>query len=230
MLKKLSSSYLLDGKLLFGMKELLGFDPYISPGFKHNASGHGTKIKVAEFDLNGKSFTVILMHNFRTGPASIRTWIEILEEGTTLIRFETGGSMLGNSYRRGDKYKITNGRAFYLANGFEMIDPETELVYNGLTKDAFYLLWFKEHSIPLINKNEIPDLSQLRGKTFSEEELEPYRQIEWHANVEFHHKKLQFTKSSIPGFFMKNGESNGTLTYEVNDFFPVCSKLEVKEL
>lgn len=230
MLKKLNNSYLLDGKLLIAKKEFIGFDPYISPGFTFNSAGEGTKIKKEEFSLNYYQFTVILMHYLQYGPGTVRSWIEVLRAGKTIIRFETGGSSLGYSYSKGDRFKIENGNAYYLARSYELIDPETGLVYSGLDKDQYYLLWFKAFSIPTICTTEHADHSNLEGTRFTEEEIEPFRQTEWKADAEFNGKQLQFSFSSIPGFFIKQKGKDGSLEYERSNFHPILEKLEVVEL
>jgi len=151
--------------------------------------------------MDGCSFHVILTTFKAGGPLRGYKRIEIIKNGQTLIRYENGGKGHGSNYSEGNYFLIENSNAYLVATGHSMIDYKTNTIYRDLDGDSYYFFWFRDITIPTLEPN-IVNYESLPGKEiYTRREIEPLRQLEWHANTSINNHKVMLSESSIPGFW-----------------------------
>lgn len=230
MIKKLNNIFLLNGKLLYASEELVGYNPVISPGFNFTSPGEGTTVQSLEFSMDGDPVTVILMYNIRRGPTMIRSWIEIVRYGFTLIRFETGGCSLGYGYSFGKKIFTDKSCAYALVRGHDLADPETKEVLHDLERENYYLLRFRHFTVPrrfFLKPTEYPFFIE---PSLTAEQLEQHRQTEWEAKLNTENEKYMLKKSTVPGFAFERKDEYGKERYRKHKSFHALSKLDVENI
>jgi len=198
--KELCDFYLLDGKLLYVSREFIGFDPVISKGLScERNKKSNTTIKLDEFKLGDSSFNAILTNHISWGPLSGYRRAEILRNGRTIINYEHGGMGHGSNYCKGNYFHLENGNAFLLKNGYALRDVSTGKIYSNLNHDNDYLFWFKDVVIPIAGKLWPVDGSALDyDKIYHRAEIEPLRQIQWDAHVNFNSQHIYIKKTAVP--------------------------------
>jgi len=198
--------YVLDGKLLYTSKDFIGYDPFISKGLSHAKVKSGVIVKVDEFELNNSSFVAILTYFIAGGPLRGYKRVEIIKNGSTIIRYEIGGKGHGTNYSEGERYFISYSDAFMVYDGYSM---KADKVFTDYSGDDYYLFWFKNIVIPTKyecnrNKNNLRD-----KKTYTANEIEPLRQVEWDTNVIINNREYHIVKTSIPGYFQTKWDEEG---------------------
>lgn len=205
-IKELRDFYLVDDKLLYACKYFIGFNPTISKSFSYETEKEsGTKVKIEEFEMNGCSFSVILTRFRDSGPIRGFKRVEIILKGKTIIRYETGGKGRGNNYSDGNKFLVDKENAYLIADGYSMKYLHADNIYLNLVGHDYYFLWFHNIIIPTINDIFPAESFVVKKEFYLRKEIEPLRQTEWEANVQFNNHKIHIIKTSIPGFTLTYG-------------------------
>ena len=191
MITELHDFYLLNDKLLYACRDLVGFNPTIRKGLIHDKPNNsGTKVKLDEFEMRGSSFTVILTYFIDRGPVRGYKRVEILKNGRTIICYESGSKGYG--------YKYSDGNYFFVV--YAMINPKTDKIYLDFDKESYYFFWFDNIIIPNKHERDFERKNIPVKEIYTRQEIESLRQIDWEANANFNNTNLQITHSSIPGF------------------------------
>lgn len=216
MLKELSDFYLLDDKLLYAHKGFIGYNPAISKPLTHESPDTVyPKVKVEEFEMQGSSFTVILIFFRASGPLRGYKRIEVIKNGRTIIRYEVGSKGFGSNYWEGNYFLVGDDNAYLVARGSSLMeDYKTRKIYNGLDRDSYYFFWFSDIVIPTAEEAEVNYDSFPEDRIYKRSEIEHLRRVEWHAKANFNNHEIDISRSSIPGFWQTKWDFKG----EVEEF------------
>lgn len=226
--KELRDFYLLDDKLLFVCDDFIGFNPTISEGLTFKKRKYsGTKVKVQEFEMHGSSFIAILPQFIDWGPLRGYRRVEILKNGRTIIRFERGGKGHGSIYFEGNEFHVEYGNAYLISEGYSMRYLNSDRIYKDLKAENFYLLWIKGIVVPKKSVRNIAAIGLDQKGIFTSQEIEPFRQLEWEANVQFNNQNINIVKTSIPGF-MNTRTYNGLYEFKLCKNSTTLNKIEIK--
>ena len=81
-----------------------------------------------------------------------------------------------------------------------MRNSRTDISYQGLGGDNSYFLWFTDIVIPTSEEIE-PQYDQVpEQEIYRRSDVDPLRQIVWHAKTILNNQEVSISKSSIPGF------------------------------
>lgn len=231
MIEKLRDFYVFNDQLLYVSDNFIGFNPHVSEGFtfdKPELMGHN--IKNIQFELNNALFKANLDYRINRGPLSGHMIAEIIKQEELIIKYGSYSKGYGHGGKIGKNYLIKNNQAFLLVDGYSFRNTETDEYYSDFKSDNNYLLWFENIVIPKaqnlnFDRKDIPE-----KEIYTEEEIEPFRQIEWEVILNLNGIELKKTKSKIPGFWycFDTKIPNNHLFFVKDTSWSVLSKMEVE--
>lgn len=205
MITELRDFYLVDNKIFCAEREFFGYDPEIGPVLTFVDVGFaGTVSNEVDFELKNYKFKAKLTHTINRGPLGGNNVIEIFRNNQLLFTLNYGSKGYGHTYGSNTAYHTEGSDRFILTKGGSLLSSGRNPKNPEFKEDSYYLLWFSNTIIPEKFILKYPDIDFDPGKTYSKEEVEKFRQVEYRGTLKTEKLQISFTQSTVYGFTRKD--------------------------
>ncbi|MDB5200695.1 MAG: hypothetical protein JWQ27_104 [Ferruginibacter sp.] len=224
----LKNFYQLDNKLLYISSAFIGIEPLQSSALYHDMNGHsGKAVRVDKFDLDTHAFTLITTYFNDTGHVKNYRRFEVFKDGEALLQYETGEKGFGSFHTSGQKFVVKGTDAFLLASGEEIRYGNLGKPFRKFVLHGYYFFWFRNVVFPVATNMPGVRINLPQQKTFTQEEIEPYRIVNWEAQLPVGSSEWHIRKSAVPGFFPTLWRKDGLQKFRIAENFDALSKIEI---